>query len=730
MKLSYTIIILGLLLGVSTVTAKAQGGYRTTRKEKKADYFFERQFYKRAIALYEDVLQRQSGNARVQLKVAEGYYQLNDVSQAVQWYEKGADASEIFTLTHQWHYVQVLARDGRRDAARQYLEEYLKEIPTHQAAQNLLMSINNHASFYEDSATYTIIPLNINDTAADFSPTFYKEGLVFASARRGNGASKIYQRDETAFLRLLYAVPTIDSSMFSAPQPLLNRQKTELHEGPVTFFNQDTKMIFTTNNPNFKPDNKQKIVFNRLQLQYAENTDGQWSTPVPLPFNSDDYSTGHPTVSSDGKTLYFASDRPGGLGGTDLYVSYFRGGQWETPINLGQGVNTDGDEMFPSLHQDTVLYFASDGQPGLGGLDLFLIAVDQLNNGTPKNLGVPINSTEDDFGLAVQADSQLGYFSSRRAGQDDLYRFVRKEPTVSEDKIELIVRVKDGITNQYIPNTWVALDQQEHPWKAKYTTNEKGEIRVFVDKASVYDISGKLDGEFWDYLPIRTHTMSTEQENIYEVVLFQNVAAIESMDIVIFDRYLDQGDVFVGMNNEVYTWQERDGKSFLVGNQKEIMLYRSNSAQSEVGLEKKIDDILMQEGVITRSITYINNIHFDFDKHDIRQDAQEVLDKLITVMQEYPSLRINAGAHTDSRGSNQYNQKLSQRRANAAMEYMLAKGIETNRLMTNSFGEQQLFNACSDGTVCNAKQHQANRRVEFGIIEVGMGVGKAPVTSL
>lgn len=716
--LRYTLIAVTLLLATLLNAAVSKSLHPISQKEKQADFMFERQSFRSAATLYEEILDREPDNTRVRLKAAESYYALNEPVRAeyqyahVTW-EPGAEA---IRSVHRWHYAQVLVRVGKPAQAQQMVEYYLEETPEHQAAQNMWWGLEKRDEFYADSALYTIEPLNINSQVSDFSPAFYRQGLVFSSARRGSWSDKTYHRDLGAFLHLFYARPLSDDSYrFDTPQLLLDENMVSLHQGPAVFYDHDTKVIFTTNNQSFRKDRDQMISFNRLQLLYAEKQGGRWTEPVPLPFNAPEYSVGHPAISSDGTRLYFSSDQSGGFGGTDLYVSYYRDGTWSTPENLGDQVNTDGDEMFPYLHNDQ-LYFASNGHMGLGGLDIYRTAEHGLATSVVENLGYPINTIEDDFGLILQPDGKSGYVSSRRAGQDDIYLFRKKElPPLPED-IELIVRVIDGLTNQPISNVMVLLNHQTTGQRTDYVTDTLGSIRLTVDDHSVFDVAGVYQGERWGHPPIDTHGMTPEQENMVTIYLYRGSSDTNMMDVIVFDRQGDKGDVLVSLGRQLYVWEEDDEQYYLKGEDRRILLYRAEPGRTQpVGLEEKIEQVFTQGGAVVRSLTIINNTYFDFDKHTIREDAQPELEVLANVMHRYPYLRIHASGHTDSRGSYAYNERLSQQRVQAVINYLKERGMDQDRVMGHYHGEHQLTNNCTGEVNCSAQEHQRNRRVEFGI---------------
>lgn len=713
--MKYIYILLLFIFGVAVPTRANEETSGLPRKEQRADYLFERQSFQSAADLYEELLSREESNVRVHLKAAESYYELNEPTRAAKHYgyaswEPNAD---YVRAAHRWHYAQTLVRVDQLALAEEVLNEYLVEVPDHQAAQNLKLSLQERTTFFADSARFVLKVFSSNSPKADFSPAFYQQGLVFASDREVSGRQKTYHRDKGAYLRLFYT-PLSNRQPADSTQRLFGKHFVALHQGPAVFFANDTKVFLTTNNPSFRKERGQDISFNRLQLLYSEKTHkGAWTSPVALPFNHVEYSVGHPAVSADGTRLYFCSDQPGGFGGTDLYVSHYENGTWSAPVNLGKRVNTDGNEMFPYLHNDQTLYFASTGHPGLGGLDVFKVDASLSDTSTVQNLGYPINSSEDDFGLILRPDGQSGYVSSHRAGQDDIYQF---SVQAEQSEIQLVVQVIDGLTNQPIPDVRLFLKRLLKNERVESVTDSLGSIYLTVAEDASYDISGELNGRRWSHPPIETQGMKKDQENVVKIYLFNEMTDFDAMDVVIFDRHHDNGDVLASLNHRLYQWGEEDGQCYLESEGRKILLSRTNEYRGEtVGLLDKVEQVFAEGGLGLRSITVIENVFFDFDRNNIRPSAQTTLEKLTSVLEQYPSLRITLGGHTDSRGTNEYNDALSQHRSATVVNYLTDQGIAQERLRASHWGEHHLVNNCSDGVPCTAAQHQSNRRVAFGI---------------
>ena len=410
-----------LLLVIVALSARAQVKTVTTflgSPTKRADHLYQSEYYQEAIELYQRALTKHPKDVRLKLQIAECYRKLNNPEQAAQWYSQVIYNELVVTPEHQFHYAQALMSTGRVRQAEMWYAQYYQNDTTDKRALHKLRSISQRATFYRDSLLYEVQPLRINSPVTEFAPAWYQKGLVFVSARDTKLPIKqVFRWDETPYLEMFFT--EIDSSgNTNRPKLFATGLNSTYHEGPAVFYDSSTRAIFTRN----INQKKKKKATRTLGLFTARQNGIGWSQPAPLALNNPAYSVGHPAVSEDGKTLYFVSDMPGGLGGTDLYVSRQENGAWTEPENLGRPINTEGNEMFPFLHQGQTLYFSSDGHPGLGGIDLYKC---EVGGSVVDNMGYPVNSPYDDFSLVLNDEGKQGFFASNRGGQagnDDLYR--------------------------------------------------------------------------------------------------------------------------------------------------------------------------------------------------------------------------------------------------------------------------------------------------------------------
>lgn len=438
---------------------------------------------------------------------------------------------------------------------------------------------------------------------------------------------------------------------FQSPKPAPGLLNMEYHDGPATF-NKDYTEIYLNrtfvHKDKGKKDN-QSIRTHLLKIFYATRKNGKWGKLVPFFLNSDEYSVGHPALSPDGNTLYFVSDMKGGSGGTDIYSCTRESGIWSNPKNLGREINTFGNEMFPFITDNGDLCFASDGHPGFGGLDIFISRMVDGKWTTPENLGLPLNSSWDDFSLAEYKNTGKGLFCSNRPegkGADDLYCFKRlpvEKPIAPPPPPDMVSGcVKDKITREPIPDATVFLLDNESGKVLIIKTKPNGCFKTPVKKGTYYLVKAMQNGYIADCLPFT-----------FEVTLTQTDLSIPR-------------------------------------------------------------DLLLDKLTINRKFK-LENIYYDFDKWNIRKDAEPSLNNLVTIMKEN-AITVELGSHTDCRGSDEYNARLSQHRAESAVQYIVSKGIEPSRITAHGYGESQLVNKCSNGVTCTEAEHQANRRTEFKVI--------------
>lgn len=515
-------------------------------------------------------------------------------------------------------------------------------------------------SLFAQEENFTIKNLDVNTEYSDFGTTYISDSVaIYASTKKlyRTIRKRNWRQNDQPFLELYRGVLSPEGEINDS-ENFSERINTRYHESNVAF-TKDLKTVYFTSD-NYNEKNKLKRAregkdenWVLIQLYKATVSDnGEWRDITPMPFNNDNYQTGHPSLNSTEDKLYFTSDMPGGYGITDIYmVAINEDGTYGEPMNLGPQVNTEKREMFPFISNEDVLYFSSDGQENtLGALDIYATKKGSDNfYSAPVNLGTPLNSAKDDFALVYRPGKKSGHFSSNREGgkgDDDIYYFEEIKPIFEEEPCVQVAQgvVKDKKSGNLMPNTQVTL----------FKDGEKAEnITVGEDAAFSFVL---------------------DCESTYRVVA----------------------------SKEDYT---EDSKEFETSSE--------NSLELDLNLElKPIEEFVeLREKIMVN----IGPIYFDLDKDFIRPDAAVELDIVVGVMNKYPGIIIEGGSHTDSRASNSYNDRLSARRAQSTVNYIIKKGIDSSRITARGYGENQLSNRCSNGVDCSEKEHQLNRRTEFVI---------------
>ncbi len=663
------------LIGSGLHTALAQ---KNSPQMKEALAAYEQYHFQEAIQLFEGLLKSQPNNAEVEEKLAHSYRKINNSRKAEMWYAKLVQ-DPYTNPNNKLYYAQALAMNGKYESSREWYQRYAQDARHDERGLDFARVYRDTAHFHQDAANYEISLAPFNSKEADFSPMYYRGGIVFCS-NRPNKKSRFklkFNWNNTHFLDLYYAKGGV-----STPELFHEKLNTKYHEGPLAFYNGGQSVIFTRNNYHEGKLGESSDGTHKLKMYLAEIKDGEWSNIEEFPYNDDEYSVGHPTLSVDGTTLYFASDMPGTQGGTDIFMCNLENGYWTSPTNLGEEINTPGNEMFPYIDADNHLYFASDGKPGLGGLDIFVSKNTQGRFTLPQNLGVPINSNKDDFGLIYQPDKGEGYFSSNRAGgqgDDDIYYFKTKS-------CEVLFTVVDSLTGLYVEDAQLAVIEKETGRDALYMAENDSLFRF----KTAFRTSYILRAEHPDYAPGQAYV---DEKALSECLSFETGLS----DTVLI--YL-QKPLLSASNNPGPSPRSTPGPGYRPYPNPNPGLYPPSA--------RFLD---------TSQVYSIEYIYYDLDKYYIRPDAALTLQNILRVLYDYPQMRLLLASHTDSRASYAYNVKLSQRRSYSAYQYLISRGISPNRLVLDHHGETRLVTPCPDGVPCTEPDHQLNRRTEIIILK-------------
>jgi len=693
------LIVCFLLIG-ALQRLHAQTNLKTKAQLKIAVNEYKKLHYLSAIKYLDLVLKTDSNLVTAQEMMAGSHRHLRNYNDALLWYSKLVEQPN---MKAEWalFYAEALANNEKYEESEKWYRKYLSMVPADKRASSFAKA--GTASF-QGNSDWVVYQTNLNTKASEYSPAWYKLGLIFVSNRQpGEMVKNVFGWDNTPYSNL-YAIDDlnkidkikIDSSTYStgfktadykindddtestsndsktvgvynvnvyntslshsSQDAYLLKKKinTRFHEGPGVIA-PDGSIFFTRNNYFGGKTGKSKDGTVKLKIYIASGRN--WEKVEEFPFNSDDYSVGHPALSSDGNVLIFVSDMPGGFGGKDLYYSVRAAGgtQWTKPVNMGRRINTEGNEMFPFWGKDGVLFFSSTGYAGLGGLDVFEVMLKDLRPlGIPHNLGAPINSAGDDFGLIRSEDGKSGFFSSNRNGNDDIYAYTRQAYS-----IKLAGKILDAQTNAPWPGSQVYLRTSEGT--DTLVVNAKGEFSFELDKETDYEVIG--------YNP----DFVTKRQ-------FISTTGIRTDSTIIVNFLLDR------------------------------------ARNSQLWVIKNCDSL--------KRLFNISNIYYDLDKSFIRETSKTVLDRLVTLMTNHPEISIITSSHCDSRASAGYNKALSLRRGEATKAYLVSKGIKSTRVKVEYYGKSRLVNRCFDGVNCSEEDQQLNRRTEFDVIINGVNLSQ------
>lgn len=608
----------------------------------------------------------------------------------------------------------------------------------------------------------------VNSDELEFSPVFYKDGIVFVTTRH---ESLIYDvKDKNANgvnIMSIFHSRRDEEGFLQEPVAFANELMERVHEGPLSFSSNASTIYFTRNEKEEKaPDG-----FKKLQVYSAKQGEGEiWEKITKLDFNNPNFNYLHPSVSVDEAVMYLASDVPGGYGGMDLYVVKKLGSDWGQLVNLGPTVNTPGNEVFPYVAADGTLYFSSDGHSGLGGLDIFF--TNQFEGGEkwsyPINLGTPFSSPTDDFGFVVDMDNRNGYFSSDRKGgfgADDIYSFYidsNLQPIAGGRSLDdLVVKDENGNPMEGVSISAVnfkevslaagddqvvkllpgdggvdnfILDVDSKGMGNTKTTNADGTADIAIGNGS-YVVKIAKDGYLPQYVVVAPGTdikgLDIQLKRAADCIAFSGQVLMQQFQTPVSGAEIHIVDVESGESVTVYTDAAGNYDYCLPCNRAFTVYALKNGTTSLPGVastmnrpcvpsEKIVLDLFLGGTPIYAGMTIqLPNIYFNFDDATLRPDAYRDLDEVVGMLANYPGMKLELASHTDARGVAVYNLDLSQRRSTSVLKYLVSKGGDTNRLTPRGYGESQLRNRCEDDVACTEQEHQYNRRTEIKILEMG-----------
>jgi outer membrane protein OmpA-like peptidoglycan-associated protein/tetratricopeptide (TPR) repeat protein len=602
-----------------------------------------------AIQTYERVASKGYQSAEMYEKLGNAYYFNSEFEKAAQWYQKLYELQPELEPEYYYRYAQSLKASGKEKEAENILQKFEGKSNQDSRGKRLQNNSNYLVEIKANIGRYTIENAGINSKYSDYGSTIIDNKLVFASSRDTGSVGQRKHSWTGEYFTNLYAAGVDGELNPAAPLRYDANVNSKFHEATPVFTKDGTTMYFTRNNflDGKKGKDTKKVTLLKIYKATLENN--RWTKITELPFNSDNFSTAHPALSPDEQILYFASDRPGTTGQSDLYkVAILNNGSYGEPVNLGPQINTEGRETFPFVTNDNQLYFASDGHPGLGGLDVFTTKINPDGSfNTIENEGAEVNSPKDDFGYYRDSQINRGFFTSNRdggIGSDDIYKF-KYQARCQQQLKGIITESKSGAV---ISQATVTLLDSQYQTIAETTTNASGEYRFDVTCGKNYSVRASKP-----------------------------------------DYKTNEGKITIPTT--------------------------SGTSQLNLQLENTICQVAIGDDL--GKCFGIKMIYFDLDKSNIRKEAALDLAKILDVLEQNPSMKIDIRSHTDCRQTAKYNMALSDRRAKATIAWLVAKGIDKSRLTGKGYGESQLVNDCgcepTNQSNCTEEQHQMNRRSEF-----------------
>ena len=637
MKKTALLLSLCTLLALPFTAARAQ-----LFVDQKADMEYSQGNYAKALKLYEELAAQDKSGMRYLAKIGDCQYYLKNYEKAEKAYAKYLEKNTS-PLVVRLRYAQALMYLNNFDQARAQLIEFKNGNPSeHAALADLLLKTIAYAgeAAPDTNSKFTIKKSDIKINGLYLGGNSFRDALLTSVPKDPASASPGYS---------FSSFPFGQNKPFSAVT-YSDSLNGKYYMGSPSFTGDFKTMYFTMNKSDKETaPEKQFARFsispngkNTLGIFSAKLKDGKWTDIQQLPFCSIDYSDTHPSITQDGKYLFFASNRPGGFGGYDLYYAKSEGtGKWSVPMNLGGKINTAYDEMNPFSLSDSLLYFSTNGRVGFGGADLYYAYGSGGKFGEPVNMGPGFNSQADDFGIAIDTSGNYGLFASNRdskMGVDEIWYFDKVVEYISGNG-----NTKDKFTASTLPGVTVTiLEQGKETPVTTLMSNSRGEYSFDrFEPGKKYVIRGEKDG----YL----------KREITVDPVYTDMAKL-NLDL---DPRLKKNDVF----------------------------------------------------------TY-NDILFDYNKADLQPESITILNKLADLLLANSGALVELSAHTDSRGTDGYNEKLSQRRAESAVNYLVSLGVDENRIIAKGYGEKRLKNRCKDGVVCSEEEHLVNRRVEIKVLDV------------
>ncbi len=677
-------------------------------------------------------------------KAAIAAYEANFIEEAMAWNDSLLFNSEA-TASDWVRSFELLCATNQHDSLPMAMSMASLEFPDDPQVRNWSLGVGRMLNLIQDSTAFEVKKLRPQSEAEEFSAFPFEDGLIYMSTGLNSGflptvdgwTGQYYtelchiENLEVPFKRYTWLEQIRNQDVFLA------FDHSRKHDGPVAFDRDESYAVITRNQEAL--DTAGGVLRSRLMIEfwkrYMDEGEVTWQRDDKHPFkwNNPSYSVAHATFTLNDDIIVFASDMPGGLGGMDLYTSAWKDGEYTKPENLGPTVNTEGDEVFPYVSSTGALFFSSNGHPGIGGLDIFL-----HRDGASKveRLGYPVNTHADDFSFVFDELEGTGWLSSDRVSHRDAIYAVKSNPTAAV--LDVHVQACDGS-----PMKATLVDLVDADSGARYTeeTNDDGDVKFTVARNRNYTVTTQSVAGMDTPPALKTFVGDVEKASLVVDLNFVkelNRITVVDMEgnplsnaLLSFQNEAKQRINKVTDEDGMFVWKDEISPDYRAvevslinywDKYQEFELPPSGcrlSIQKEIALRKRTEE---------SEVINLENIYYDLDKYFLRPKGKRELDKLVKYMREHDAVRVELSSHTDCRNTREYNETLSQNRAQSCVDYIIERGISHERIVAIGYGERKLLNNCSDEVACackavragcvecNEELHQANRRTELKLL--------------
>lgn len=677
--------------------------------------------------VYEDIVAGKKAVPADYRQLAFAYKKLGDHANAANTYKKLIDLGNP-APDDLLAYANQLRAQGKYDESQAVYATYAGLAPEDEWVKAYVRNGDFFERLQRDSTKDAVRRLPINSPQADLAPAIMNDLLLFSSARgEGIGGKSKYKWDREPFLNIYSAL--LKGETATDPMVMRKDLNSRFHDGSASFDSTRQRLYITRDNYYYGKLQKAADGEVKLGIYYSDITKGEfgqpeWGALVPFIHNDPEHNVGQPSISPDGKRMYFVSDRPGGRGGTDIWYCDDVQGEWGEPRNIGSMVNTPGSEMYPFITADSTLYFSSTGHPGLGGHDIFSVRLTAAGPGRVFNLGYPMNTAYNDHGLVLLADDSTGFFASDRPGgmgSDDIYGC-----TVHPPRIRIQGIVVDKLSQAALDGALLDVrDANGQFIEAKVELLEGGRFTIELPYSERYTLTATRNG----------YRQGTTLVNSLDDDLDNVVVQMEKYDYGA-EGIVRHGETKAPLDSALVQLMAADGslvEEMLTGpeghyqfalqgeSDYRIMVDRAGffKQSARISTKGKTNTVIHTDFNLfplqVDQVVRLDNIYYDLAKWNIRPDAAVELDKLVQTLNDNPAVKIELSSHTDCRGNDAYNMSLSEKRAKSAVDYLIKQGIAKDRLTAKGYGETKPVETC-ECSKCTEEQHQANRRTEFKVL--------------